>query len=332
MAAGVKTQVATCDVLQLAWEGFIKADENHPIRQCIVLCVFASVSTFLVSTATDNYSQVDKIWSIIPFIYTWLFVFVDGYSSASASSLSERNLLMAVLATVWGLRLTWNFNRRGGYKWPPWSGDEDYRWKLVRGGEVTPILTNQVVWMMFNLIFTSFYQNILLLWMISPVMVVHAVASTPKRCPTSPLNVYDLVATILFLSCVAIEGIADNQQQAFQLKKYKLRNDAAPLEGEYKDGFCQSGLFSVVRKPNYAAEQSTWISFYLFSVAAFNGERWLNWSMSGFIMLCILFQGSGWLTEKITCSKYPKYYEYMKKVPRYVPNPFRGSSTEKKES
>jgi steroid 5-alpha reductase family enzyme len=329
MATSVQTQDATCDVLQLAWEGLVKTDGNHPIRQSVVLCVFVSVSTFVVSTATDNYSQVDKIWSIIPCIYTWLFVLVDGYSSTS--SLSERNLLMAVLATVWGLRLTWNFNRRGGYKWPPWYGDEDYRWKLVRGGELTPILTNQIVWIMFNLIFTSFYQNILLLWMISPVMVVHIVASTPSRCPNSPLNIFDLVATILFLSCVAIEGIADNQQYEFQIKKYKLRHEGAPLQGEYKDGFCQSGLFSVVRKPNYAAEQSTWISFYLFSVAAFTGDRWLNWSITGFIMLCLLFQGSGWLTEKITCSKYPKYYDYMKKVPRYVPNPFQGSK-EKKES
>jgi steroid 5-alpha reductase family enzyme len=34
---------------------------------------------------------------------------------------------MAALAAVWGLRLTYNFYRRGGYAWPPWTGEEDYR-------------------------------------------------------------------------------------------------------------------------------------------------------------------------------------------------------------
>jgi hypothetical protein len=34
---------------------------------------------------------------------------------------------MAAVAAVWGLRLTYNFYRRGGYAWPPWTGEEDYR-------------------------------------------------------------------------------------------------------------------------------------------------------------------------------------------------------------
>jgi steroid 5-alpha reductase family enzyme len=38
-----------------------------------------------------------------------------------------RLVLMAAVSAVWGLRLTYNFYRRGGYGWPPWSGEEDYR-------------------------------------------------------------------------------------------------------------------------------------------------------------------------------------------------------------
>ena len=34
---------------------------------------------------------------------------------------------MAAVSAVWGLRLTYNFYRRGGYAWPPWTGEEDYR-------------------------------------------------------------------------------------------------------------------------------------------------------------------------------------------------------------
>ena len=86
----------------------------------------------MVSTATGNYSQVDKLWSIVPFVYCWLVV------------CDERTLLMAIVATIWGIRLTWNFNRRGGYKWPPWDGDEDYRWKIIQDDKFLKVLKNKV--------------------------------------------------------------------------------------------------------------------------------------------------------------------------------------------
>lgn len=92
----------------------------------------------------------------------------------------------------------------------------------------------------------------------------------------------------------------------------------------------QSGLFAIVRKPAYAFEQLIWISYYLFSVAAVTdghsdpggGRRryyYWNWSGGGWILLCLLFQGSGWLTEKISMSKYSAYCTYRKRVPLYVP-------------
>ena len=71
----------------------------------IVYLVFASLC-FLVSSATNNYSQVDKLWSIMPIIYAWI---------AYAYAPEIRILLMAILITAWGVRLTYNFTRRGGY-------------------------------------------------------------------------------------------------------------------------------------------------------------------------------------------------------------------------
>ena len=73
-----------------------------------------------------------------------------------------------------------------------------------------------------------------------------------------------------------------------------------------------------------------WISYHLFSVAAAVGHdsnhgdghsryRYLNWSAGGCVLLCLLFQASGWLTEEISMSKYPAYREYRERVPLYVP-------------
>jgi steroid 5-alpha reductase family enzyme len=304
-----------CNLLESTWE--VLFIESHPIQISASVCLLMILCTFFASTLTGNYSQVDKLWSIIPFIYAWIFV------------CDARTLLMAIVATIWGVRLTWNFNRRGGFSWPPWSGDQDYRWKILQDGFPFPILKNKLVWTLFNLVFTSIYQNILLFLTVAPSIVAHIVATTPG-CDTAPLNSYDIVGALLFLFFVVIESIADNQQYSFQTEKYRLRHAGSTLESDYADGFCQSGLFSIVRKPNYAAEQSIWICYYIFSIAAFQGKRWMNWSIIGCLLLSTLFQGSAWFTELITVSTYPRYKQYMQRVPLFLPKTFRPATSKAK--
>ena len=48
------------------------------------------------------------------------------------SGFAPRQTLAASLVTVWGIRLTFNFARKGGYSWKFWEGEEDYRWAIVR--------------------------------------------------------------------------------------------------------------------------------------------------------------------------------------------------------
>jgi len=173
-----------------------------------------------------------------------------------------------------------------------------------------------MIWIIFNLVFICIYQHFLLWLIVSPSFVSSLASSS---CGKSPLNLLDFIATLMFLSGIAIESLADDQQYAFQTEKYRRIRQGLELTGEYKDGFKQSGLFAIVRKPNYAAEQWIWISYYLFSVAATKSEQIWNWSASGCILLCLLFQGSGWFTECITVSKYPKYKHYQKTTPLYFP-------------
>ena len=249
---------------------------------------------------------------------------------------------MAVLATLWGLRLTYNFNRRGGYHWPPWKGDEDYRWAYLQKGFYIPVLTNRVLWHIFNFVFISGYQNILLLLITVPSMVANIVASNKNICfpgvPTN-LNFLDGVATILFLGFLVLETIADNTQYAFQTEKYRRKNAGETLEGDYADGYCQSGVYAYIRKPNYTGEQGMWCSYFLFSVATLwpiEGLSYVdcifNCSLLGAVLLVLLFQGSGDMTERITISKYPTYSQYQERVPRYLPNLFSGPVSQKRRS
>jgi len=178
-------------------------------------------------------------------------------------------------------------------------------------------LKNPILWTIFNLLFISIYQHFLLLAIISPSIVASS-AATHAATEVS-WNTLDSLASSLFLFFLLIEAKADNQQYAFQrekLRKVQLNED---LLGDYKDGFLHtSGLYAYVRKPNYAAEQALWISYYLFSVAACRGRH--NWSFLGCTLLVLLFQGSGWLTELLTVQKYPKYEFYKNNVPLYVPS------------
>lgn len=254
---------------------------------------------FIVSELTGNCSQVDKLWSIVPMVYVWYVAAQGGFQ--------ERLVWMAVLVTIWALRLTFNFWRRGGYHWIPWKGEEDYRWSVLRQN---PLLKGRFRWGLFNLFFISIYQNSLILLFTLPILVAW-------QGEANPMAWLDYLAAGLFLGFVVLETVADQQQWNFQQEKHRRIKAGEALGDDYGRGFCASGLWARVRHPNYAAEQAIWLSFYLFSVAATG--RWLNWSLAGTILLMLLFIGSSDFSEKISAGKYPGYAEYQKRVGRFLP-------------
>ncbi len=254
---------------------------------------------FFVGEITRNNSQVDKLWSIVPIFYTWYMSYLGDFT--------PRMTLMSFLATVWGIRLTYNFARRGAYVLKFWEGEEDYRWKILRE---RPGFNNKIVWGLFNLFFISGYQNVLIFLFTLPILVDLNSGSS------GDLNLFDITLSIVFVFAVLLEYIADQQQYDFQTEKYRRIKNNEPL-GEYAHGFVNMGLWAFVRHPNYAMEQLIWIFFYLFSVNA-TGE-WINWSMGGCVLLIILFKGSSDFSEAISAEKYPHYKEYQKKVPRFIP-------------
>ena len=81
-----------------------------------------------------------------------------------------------------------------------------------------------------------------------------------------------------------------------------------------ESGFLTTGLFRYSRHPNFFCEQAMWWVYYVFSVAA--GAGVLNWTIAGAASLTLLFQGSTWITEKITLRKYPAYARYQKTTSR----------------
>ena len=138
--------------------------------------------------------------------------------------------------------------------------------------------------------------------------------------PATPLGNLDIIAAILMLFFIFYESIADIQQWNFQSKKYAKIKAFEELTGDYKKGYLDKGLWAYSRHPNYFAEQSIWVCFYLFSVAACGQS--FNWTIAGCLLLIVLFQGSSSFSEEISAGKYPDYAGYQKSVPRFIPYKF----------
>lgn len=273
------------------------------VWECLhVLLWVAGISTlycFLLGELTLNNSQVDKLWSLLPIAYVWIMADAGGYS--------PRLILMALLVTVWGIRLTTNFAMKGAYTWKFWSGEEDYRWQVLRR---KPEFQPRWKWTLFNLLFICAYQNALILLFTLPALMALQYNETALAWP-------DFVVAGAMLFFIVFETIADAQQWRFQRRKQADRQAGRTNSDALQKGFADRGLWALSRHPNYFAEQALWICFYFFSVAA--GAPWFNWTVAGCLLLIILFQGSSAFGEEISAARYPAYAAYQKKVPRFLP-------------
>jgi steroid 5-alpha reductase family enzyme len=274
------------------------ADIQHLTGIWIIIMLVSAGICFLVSELTRNYSQVDKLWSILPIIYSLVTL---------VSFPAPRIWIMTILVTLWGLRLSFNFHRKGGYNLIPWKGEEDYRWTILRQN---PVLKGRIRFGLFNLLFISFYQNFLIMLFSTPLLMA-------AKYNDSPLSWLDILAASLMLLFLCIETIADNQLFRFQTLKKKMAASDGLYSASLKNGFMSEGLWRYVRHPNFVSEQAIWISFYLFSAAA-SGQL-INWTLSGSFLLVLLFIGSSEMTERISSTRYAAYAAYKKDVPKFIP-------------
>ncbi|WP_426181218.1 DUF1295 domain-containing protein [Microbacterium sp. TWP3-1-2b2] len=276
-----------------------------PLTLTVLVATAASAVCWLLSLFTRDTSWVDRAWSIVPVVYVWIFAVAALTSDVDATRL----VVMALLGTAWGARLTFNFARKGGY-----TGTEDYRWAILRG-RMRP-------WQFqaFNLLFIIGFQMTLLVLITLPAYVA-------LQHP-APFTAWDAAFTALFLGLLVGETIADQQQWNFHRRK---------AAGQ-ASGFLTDGLFRYSRHPNFFFEQAQWWVFYAIGAAAavasgadFLGGA-LNWTIIGPLLLTALFIGSTIFTESISASRYPEYAEYRRTTSMLVPLPPRAARQRERRS
>lgn len=289
--------------LTLGWIG-PSPEQAKTLRILLTICGGSAAYCFIVGELTHNYSQMDKLWSLLPIVYVWIIAIRGG--------MSVRLVVFALIVTLWGIRLTVNFARKGAYRLRFWEGNEDYRWSIVKS---SPIFKHAFLWTLFDLFFISIYQNLIVLAICLPALVC-----TESTVPFGPV---DFLAAVLALGFLTLEMVSDEYQWSFQEKKKEMLGEGktlSELPKPYDLGFNTLGPWGVMRHPNYLGEQGIWLSLYLFVIgagSASHGVFHVTWI--GSLLLVLLFVGSSTLAENISSGKYPQYRDYADQVHKYLP-------------
>lgn len=309
----------------------------------IYLMLFHTTWTYVVGELTGNCSQVDRIWTFLPPMYSCLYALMPLLPFApkeiQEAGLNHRVILMAVLQLIWMTRLSYNTWRRGLFT----LSEEDYRWQILRDNMPAPVFH------VFHLMFIAAMQNGILYGLGYPAYLA-------LRNPNTSLGPIDAGLTVLALGDLLIEFTADNQQYSFQTFKHSKqpRVQKPPseewifakqrwTEHDVKTGFVTKGLWAWSRHPNFAAEQMFWwlmVAFPLFttpgsldlphidvlfskstytSIAAFRDVYSSLEPIWPGIVISMLFLGSTAFTEWITKRKYKTYAAYQDRVGMFSP-------------
>lgn len=237
------------------------------------------ISGWLVSLATKNVTVVDSLWGLGFVLIAWLTYFMsDGYWG--------RKLLIVLLVTSWGLRLSFYLT------WRNWGKEEDPRyggWRRKSGDSF---------WLVS--LFKVFILQALFLWVISLPIQMGLLAPRPDL-----LTWLEICGLVVWTVGFIFESLAD-----WQLARFKL-------DPANKGLVMDQGLWKYSRHPNYFGEFLVWWGFFLIALSTPN-----NWwtVVSPLIVTAVLLKMTGIpLTEGNLVKKRPGYRDYIKHTSAFVP-------------
>ena len=232
------------------------------------------------------FSVIKKDSSIVDVFWGLGFVLVVWNSFAHADGFFSRKLIVAVLTTIWGLRLSLHIYSRNLGK----GEDPRYQAFRERYGERYWIVS----------LFTVFLLQAVLLWVIS--LAAQSAISTP-----SPARItwVDVLGVMVWLIGFTFEALADRQ-----LARFKAN---AANRGKVMN----QGLWAYSRHPNYFGESLIWWGIFLIALSNL-GNAWTI--ISPVLITFLLLKVSGVaLMEKTIVETKPLYKEYVETTNAFIP-------------
>ena len=238
-------------------------------------------SAWVVSVALRNASIIDVFWGLGFVLAAWL-------SAAVGDGWIGRKVLMTVLTTCWGIRLSVHIFLRNRGK----GEDPRYQTFRRRGGERFWLTS---LWNIFLL------QAALLLVIAYPLIHAQALPGSDRLFWT------DIAGTILWTIGFIFEALGD-----LQLKRFLSHP-------ENRGRVMRYGLWAWTRHPNYFGETLIWWGIFLIALSTPFGAAAI---ISPVLITFILLKVSGvTLLESALKNRREGYAEYIRTTSPFFPRP-----------
>ena len=248
------------------------------LQASLIILILVTI-LWMVSVIIKNASIIDLFWG-------FGFVVVNAFYVFISDDISTRKLVMLILVSIWGLRLT------AYLSWRNIGKPEDFRYQEFRRNYGP----KRYWWF-------SYFQVFLLQGALT-MMVSLPLLGANLGTSSESLNWLDYIGILVWLIGFTFEAGGD-----IQLSRFKKNP-------ENKGKVLNTGFWKYTRHPNYFGDAAVWWSFALFSVAA--GSYWQI--IGALIMTILLIKVSGVaLLEKTLHETKPQYREYIEKTSAFIP-------------
>ncbi|WP_404385197.1 DUF1295 domain-containing protein [Knoellia locipacati] len=234
--------------------------------------------TALIAKRLGKVSVVDIAWGLVFVAIAWVCTLGSG---------GPRPLLLAVLVTVWGVRLAWHIRRRA------LGAGEDPRYeKLLSAAPPERRFAYAVR--------RVFLVQGLAAYLVSMPLQVAAAADA------KPLGWVAALGVLVFVVGVGFEAIGDAQLARFK---------ADPAN---KGRIMDRGLWAWTRHPNYFGDSAVWWGLWIIAAEVWPAVLTI---FSPVIMTYFLAFATGARLLESEMAKRPGYPEYMQRTSMFFPLP-----------
>ena len=242
--------------------------------------------TWIISIYLKDSSIVDIVWGLG-------FIVIAITNSLYFEINSIRQLLILIVVTIWGARLSGYLAIRNANK------PEDWRYQKFRYN------AGDIYWL------TSYFKVFLLQGTIMCVISLPIVVIFGDNNPSS-LTIIDYLGVSIFFIGLLTEGIADAQMYIFK------KNHSSSTT---KEAVLDTGLWKYSRHPNYLGEIVLWFGI---GIIGFSSEYGYISLISPLLLTFIMIKISGvYMLESELINTKPKYHEYISNTSSLFPNLFK---------
>lgn len=246
----------------------------------LLVILMMMTTVWLISLAVRDSSIVDIVWGL-GFVVVALayFALTDGWGM--------RRLIILVLVTVWGLRLTLYLG------WRNIGKGEDRRYQRLRKRYGKD-------WWWISFLQVYLLQG-LAMWVISAPLLAAQFHGGPRT-----LTLFDFLGVFVWMVGLLFETVGDWQLASF---KSNPANKGKVLD---------RGLWRYTRHPNYFGDATVWWGMYLVAVAAPWGFLTI---FAPVLMTYLLMRVTGATLLEREMKKRPEYAAYIRRTSAFFPMP-----------